>query len=634
METQHATILVRLYCASLVALGLIAGTGLIGEGDAWFSPWDTYRKQTDALLSGRFALSHDPKELEWDHAWSMGGVQQVWGLGVPLWQLPGQALARLAGFGGFPERVSFALFICIVAYVVIKVWGDLMRHTLKSAPRPLLLIVVLVLIAFPPLVSMMRARFAMYEEAIAYAYFFAVLQATLLAALIMKPRRWLWWTLCGLGGIGAFIRPTLLLYGAATLVCGSLAMLSWQRAHRAERWEGLLKEHGGGIVLFCLGGGLLWSTNFVRFGDGLDFGHGVNLQTLTRSMYALRFDHPLQDEPLSSVSLELFGALFLPKNLNGQDNHGTGIFPGQSSGLRWREFSFDTYNPAYLLLLLVSWCLAGRALVGGRLFSLWNPDSNQPEPATILLTRIGGLLGLWSLLSTVALVILYLRVPWMTSRYTVDFGAAFAITLVSLMLTIWHRLNSRTVLRISVSVLFVCWAVDLLAKDHTNYWTPRYSAPQRETALGSADTMAIERAYYRNGVTLGDHSSGIPFDRTGWNQESGQLSPLFVLFVSNPDFLELEVETNPALAITSVPDGFRAKIATEQLVLESVNRSASGWILRFANPRKQRYRSGLHAAFIATVPKQRLGEEQTPWILKSVQWRSGDVQGKAESDNK
>jgi hypothetical protein len=79
---------------------------------------------------------------------------------------------------------------------------------------------------------------------------------------------------------------------------------------------------------FCKPGlALLFATNYFRFGSGFEFGHRLNLQSnLVGSMYATRFDHPFQEECLTSAARELFGALFLVQTLNGFNWYATNIF--------------------------------------------------------------------------------------------------------------------------------------------------------------------------------------------------------------------------------------------------------------------------------------------------------------------
>ena len=46
-------------------------------------------------------------------------MQQVWGLGVPCWRLPFEALAKLFGQPAFPDRLAFAAAWALMIYLVM-----------------------------------------------------------------------------------------------------------------------------------------------------------------------------------------------------------------------------------------------------------------------------------------------------------------------------------------------------------------------------------------------------------------------------------------------------------------------------------------------------------------------------------
>jgi hypothetical protein len=119
---------------------------------------------------------------------------------------------------------------------------------------------------------------------------------------------------------------------------------------------------------------------------------------------------------------------------------------------------------------------------------------------------------------------------------------------------------------------------------------------------------------------LGDGGSGIPFDRVGWDQESGTLMPLVILFVKDAQFLELELETREHPRITPNPEDIRAKVGLEYLKPEQITKTEKGWKIRFRGPQQSKWSTGLQSAFVATVQKEFLAERTTPWVLKSVRW--------------
>jgi hypothetical protein len=99
------------------------------------------------------------------------------------------------------------------------------------------------------------------------------------------------------------------------------------------------------------------------------------------------------------------------------------------------------------------------------------------------------------------------------------------------------------------------------------------------------------------------------------------LQLLVVLFAKDPDRFELELEVRDQEGATVDPEAIQAKIGLETLERVSIERNEAGWRVRFAGPRQQRYRTGIQVLFLATVPKERMLDRATPWVLKRVQWR-------------
>jgi hypothetical protein len=78
----------------VVSLGICIGTGLVPGWGWWYSDNRVLWRQSQALLGGSLAIGSDPSEVEFDTAWAQGGIQQIWGLGVPLWRLPFEVAAK------------------------------------------------------------------------------------------------------------------------------------------------------------------------------------------------------------------------------------------------------------------------------------------------------------------------------------------------------------------------------------------------------------------------------------------------------------------------------------------------------------------------------------------------------------
>jgi hypothetical protein len=612
----------RVCSALLLVLLLFAISGLIGGGDFLFSPSQVYRKQVDSIFAGQLAVSHDPRDLEWDHSWTMDGVQQVWGLGVPAWLLPWTGVSKLMGFEAFPDRIAFGLFACLASYLFLLSVERIARQVLGKRVLVLPLVLGLGVIGFPPMVSMIQMRFAQYEEAVSYSYLFAILQLALLVLLIIRPRRWLWFLLCALAGLGGLIRPTLVFYGGATVLCGALAMLPIWFRKSGRTMKGPGTSLATGIVLFCVGGGLLWLTNFERFGDGFEFGHAVNLQDTTDARYATIFGMPFEDAPVTEAALELFGALFMPKSLNGENYRQTEIYFGQSARIRWREFSFDTYNLGYLFLLLAGWgvsvaCVRRKnvPIPGDGSMEDWTTD-NERE-----FTRVCLIVGLWSVIVFVSLFVFYLWVPWSTSRYTLDFGATFVGALLIVVFAVLRRPNSQGFWRVAAAMFVACWCIEVFANDQAR---SRIEKPYPYHNIAGNRMLPDDKilAMLEKGFTRrGDPPTGIPFDRQGWNQEDGSVKSLFITFVTDAEFLELALRMRDELSNESALHFVRAKLGTEFLVPRSVKKTSTGWKIRFDGPKLKRHQSGLQTVFVATVPKEGFLDQSTPWILDAVRWK-------------
>ncbi len=88
----------------VVSLGICLGTGLVPGWGWWYSANPALWRQSQALLRGSLALGSDPGQMEFDTAWAQGGVQQIWGLGVPLWRVPFDAAAELFARGKLAVR--------------------------------------------------------------------------------------------------------------------------------------------------------------------------------------------------------------------------------------------------------------------------------------------------------------------------------------------------------------------------------------------------------------------------------------------------------------------------------------------------------------------------------------------------
>src|SRR5262245_51033809 len=325
--------------AVLVAVGLLAATRQIGGGHA---PYGGYRAQVDAFLAGRLALSDAPDALAHDLAWTDRGVQQVWGLGVPAWQTPFELFGRAIGVTPFPDRVAMAAWLAAMVFVLLRGFARRAHEPWFVGPGTVVIVALL-----PAFVTMMRGRIGVYEEAALYAFGASAMLLGGLARFARAPTARGYVALVALAGLGGFVRPTVWFYGLATLV---VATALWLR-HRG--WRPGARAAALGVALFVAGGALLYATNARRFGDGMEFGHRLNLHSLPGNITATRFSYPFERAPLVDASVELFGGLFGRPELESKRGfYQTGLHAGQQGTPRWREYYFTTYSLAYVPILL------------------------------------------------------------------------------------------------------------------------------------------------------------------------------------------------------------------------------------------------------------------------------------------
>jgi hypothetical protein len=436
-----------------------------------------------------------------------------------------------------------------------------------------------------------------------------------------------------------------------------------------------------GLGLFLLAGGLLYLTNLARFGNGFEFGHRLNVQQLYGSLYATRFDHPFQQEPLASAARELFGWLFLDPKFNDSDYYRERFVPGQSATLRWREAYLTTYDLSYLAMIL-----AGGAAGAAAGWRLWRgrrevrraksevrsrdeglednsanaaPDSPASPPPDSSAAKAGadsglrtsdfGLpaesaptcpnaldsplvvaaLALYAALATALLLGFYLRNGVMATRYLLDLMPAFAAAILAAWLA-WggfcQRRRKPAAWWMGVSLLLLAgWWGWQISRSRSDYGPPRVftwaDVQERQKRTAAKGSVFPRAGAYQDPQAPG--KTGVPYNGVGWATNSGRLMPCVILFVDNPAFLELDLAAEVGSPVAADPKHIRAKVGLEYLQREQVERTDAGWKVRLHGPRQRRYQRGVQPVFLATVPNRHLADYQhAPWRLVQVRWRA------------
>ena len=506
------------------------------------------------MFRGSFALQPVPHGQRADWAWG-NGSQQVWGLGVPLLRMPGEIFARLAGQRGFPDRITLVVLFAIVMVVALRAPPALA----SSAPDVQQRVTIAVLLGLlPAFITLVRTRMLVYEEAVAYAYLWAALQLALLIGVTSKQSdRWAY-AAAAVAGFGAFIRPTLFLYGVVTI--GMLVFVRWRRRAAAVAC----------VVIFSAVTLLVLWTNHARFGDPLEFGQRVNVSRWVLDQYAKNFDYPFAHEPVSSAGRELLAALTDRPPLTGNEFYfdGPSVHPWLSPTVRFREFYFTTGLAPFLLIAIVAWMLIA--------YSAARDRSALTSPAGVVL--------LWSLAAFLMLAAFYLRMPTTTSRYVVDLAAAITAGVAGLVLWLYSREDWRpqaaTPVTIAIAALIVHGiATASIAPTHAA--RPLSSAQVAGSVPEPVTAGATIPSAYRCGDRLDD--IGVPFNGVGWDWSGAcGLAAGTTLFLSVPpgdSCVELDLEKTDGAPLSAVErDAVAVKFGLTYL------ERASAPALRFCTP--------------------------------------------------
>jgi hypothetical protein len=596
--------------STALALAICIITDLIGGWGRWYSHDLTYRRQTDAFIRGETALSHEATELPFDSAWAEGGVQQVWGLGVPAWRFCWELLARIFGQPAFPDRLALAIAIGLSAYIVLTAFippepcrnGPEWIHAAIDQPERL--VAALLLILFPPMLTLCSGPFNVYEEPVVYGYYLAIVLFALSLEFARAPRISLFLAIGTAAGLIGFVRPTLFVYGIAVAIITAL------NARRAN-WSWLRSTTV--LMLLALGGLALFWSNRQRFGAGMEFGHNLNA-TGGDIMYASRFGAPFEDQPAWRRVRELLGTLFFVNRLNGTDNFQANVVRWQMPVDRWRHFYTRTFDASYLLIICASLSVGVRQL---RMACI----DRRAKPSEITLA------SLWSLASIGLLAAFYVRYYSISSRYMLDFAPAMAVSAATLLISLAQAAKTwryGSLVRVAIVLGFsLWWAVEILLAETAFPKQPPWARVHVMDAMAPKSPVptSIPTLYELNGEA-NPWESEILFNGFGWEQATGAAGPLVMLFVQDLSELILDLESPSESASDPMPEKIRARVGLEPLILKSTTKTKRGYRIVFEAPRRSAYRDGVEVIFMAFSQPADFRELHSQWRLTRVRWRT------------
>jgi hypothetical protein len=471
-------------------------------------------------------------------------------------------------------------------------------------------VAVLLMALFPPFLALCKVQLNVYEEAVGYGYICAAAMFLGTLAFVQRPRLHVYLLLCSGAGLLAFVRPTIGIYGFASLV------VAWFVTRRAgwKWWQSL-----AGPALFGVGIMLLLWTNQQRFGSYLEFGHRLNLSA-TNSEFVTRFANPYEKEPLWSATRELLGSMFFTPELNGFDSFRDDAVRWQSPTVRYRAIYHTTFDWTFLVGLVACWALALRSAW------FWR-KTRKLRPQDIMVMTAGA----WALLTFIPLFLFYLRFAFIFSRYLADFSPAIVAAMFGSVTGLWSlwcergpgSLRSSWPAFVVFGIALSWWSIETLNLKATKYGeTLRQIDVLNVLQRNAASPKPLPTRY-----AIGDDLPqiyGIPYNGEGW-LPTGEVRCVVTLFVRDLNQLSLELESASSTPLSDADCAtIRAMVGAEYLRQESVQTTARGKRVIFAPPGSQTLRRGVQVAFVAFASAESFHHQDPPFKLMEAHWtRSG-----------
>ncbi len=624
--TESSPIVRSALALALWVAFVVVVTGLVTRGNAYSPDWN-YRLQTDAFLSGRFAVAEHP--YAHGHDWNWGrGMQQNWGLGAPLLRLPFEALTKALAGAYFPDRIVFAFYFLVSCLMFQAGLATVLRGFVVAGDRWLSRSLFLTLICYssPVWLALLATRFDVYEEAIAYSFLWAMALLGGLLAFVRRPSLARLLPLCLLAGFASLIRPTGFFDGLATIAVVSLVALE----RRLPRTQLAIA-----LAVYALGPLSQLSANLLRHGSPFEFGYELNIPSNYALRYMLRLSYPFATEPFFSALRELLGSLFAGSHYNGFDYFRASIHAWQSPTLRFREYYLPSYSLWMPLLVASGWGAslywARRCLGRFTLRSLprFSPRTPIAEAAVWL--------GLWSVLDTLATAGFYLRSPAFASRFVVDFLPAFTAGILVLGLSALHWLGLKLERRREAGLLALGAIVFVFGSTlHAQGVGGQRPAGYRQPAPVNLETVLQTRpatpllpgalpSEYRCGEI--EDRSGIPSNLGGWVSlrdaverdpvRACRVSSSITLFLGSHRCLELELELMPFQGSYSL-SSIRVRSGLEFLDPDALEVQGRRRLLRFCRAEPLGEQSEWNLVTVGFSPEREILGGQVPLWLRAV----------------
>ena len=573
----------------LVALFLKI-TNIIALPDLLYSRHIGFKLQVQSFFEGKFNVGESIEELREDHTWFNQKVQQASGLGVPILRLPFEALAKIYGAGeeGFPDLLIFLIFYILLAVLTLKAMKLLASKLDMKYQTYFAYLTTLLITLFPPFIAILRSRFSIYEEVIAYGYIFGIALLLFLIFLWATEKTWSWYAICLTGLLCPQIRPTLICYSVLAIFLGIL--LAYKKIARIHLILG--------SCLFAAGIFFFFWSNTVRFGHPLEAGHSCFVASNISMVNISCFKTPYEESPdWFGKTKELYGILFRSSESKlGFPAFSENIFPGQFPLLRWRFIYFITYTNFIAILFFISPLLA------------------------LLLRKHKSLdiklLGSYALLPFIGLSIFYIKIPYISSRYLIDFGPAIIAGLLLFLLLQDQLLKNLSRYSAKLSLLLATTII-LQINWHYYFMAP---LPSDKTKAVSAKNVGSQLAEDRRRIIKNRSSGHKPFHRLGWSNKTKEVENAALFIVPSPAEIRLDFENVSSADILKLSK-IKAKLSNEPLDIIDLQLKADKATIVFSTPRAKYNQNGYQILTVQFMPIT-TKIQKPEYKLAGIRWRS------------
>jgi hypothetical protein len=559
---------------------------------------DVHRRQAAAMLDGHFWLSRSIFDTHFDNVYVNGKVQQVWGLGVPMYLIPFELFGRAIGISPFPDRITLGILLAAFFFycgTLLMLLPDRGFSIVQAAG-------IVAVIAFsPPLLNLLlNGPQYVYEDASVVALLTSLAIFVAVVRFIARRQMSDYWICCLLGGMSGLVRPTHAIYG---LLGPAICCVLLLRDHRVR--AAIIP-----LLLMVAGMAFLAVSNRIRFGAFTEFGHKETLTSADGEMTS-RFVNPISVEPPLVAARELCGALFFAfgdiRHMGWFDPH---LFPGQADCFRWRDFYVTSYDPTLLALVL-----------GGVALGVWRiPRSgrqcavgNRP-PLRVTACFLNCLL-VWGSISSIVIFAFMVYYPGLCVRYFYDLWPGFLGLIVFLWVTTSGRHQKAAAALLTSWLVFQCYRMDCRMTP-----LPALSfAEVQQPHFDSQNVLRLRTAGFYDSSHLPPHRlcQGIDF-------ENGISAFEARLPLDAPRFLELVVgRRQPSSSTDDRQDVYRARISDCELPLLSVVEQNNGnWSrVTFGVPTRITNERSDELLFLSFVKWGDVRDQRSTRNVVSVRWR-------------